>query len=259
MWDHVLGHIPLEEDRWRRFDDFYINSLRSMDLQIANLLQELDALGLADRTMIVFTSDHGEMAGAHGSTERAVRIRRKHSHPARQSAHPDVQGGQTCKGPDEPRRHSADAAGAGRRLFQCRKGDFAGRDLPGKNLMPILGNPSAADAHTAREGVLFTYSALVDQRSGSVRRGRSRDSRRARARRVAKASRVPPGLKEAGSVRTAFDGRDKFSRYFASRRPQQARRDLTELYQANDVELFDLQTDPRKRRIWPPSGRRTEI
>ena len=49
--------------------------------------------------------------------------------------------------------------------------------------------------------------------------------------------------KKRGSVRTVFDGRYKFSRYFA---PVDRNKpgSLTELYRANDVELFDLQTDP---------------
>ena len=46
-----------------------------------------------------------------------------------------------------------------------------------------------------------------------------------------------------GNVRTAFDGRYKFSRYFSP-----IERNLPEgvddLYRHNDVELFDLQSDP---------------
>lgn len=34
--------------------------------QILTILQELDDLELSDRTIVVFTSDHGEMAGTHG-------------------------------------------------------------------------------------------------------------------------------------------------------------------------------------------------
>jgi arylsulfatase len=51
-----------------------------------------------------------------------------------------------------------------------------------------------------------------------------------------------PDMKKRGSVRTVFDGRYKFSRYFAPvdrNRPD----NIDDLYQANDVELFDLQTD----------------
>jgi arylsulfatase len=54
---------------------------------------------------------------------------------------------------------------------------------------------------------------------------------------------VPPDLGKRGTLRTVFDGRYKFSRYFAPvarNRP----RALDELYRDNDVELFDLETDP---------------
>ena len=52
-----------------------------------------------------------------------------------------------------------------------------------------------------------------------------------------------PDLKKRGSRRTAFDGCYKFSRYFS---PLDYNRPGTidELYQANDVELFDLSADP---------------
>lgn len=37
MWGVVLGQVPLEQERWRRFNDFYINSLRSVDMQVNNI------------------------------------------------------------------------------------------------------------------------------------------------------------------------------------------------------------------------------
>jgi arylsulfatase len=57
-----------------------------------------------------------------------------------------------------------------------------------------------------------------------------------------KASGFKPDMKKRGSVRTVFDGRYKFSRYFA---PADRNKpgNIDDLYQANDVELFDLQTD----------------
>src|SRR3569623_1281165 len=66
VWDYVLGHIPLEAERWQRFNDYYINCTREVDHQVNLVLQELDALGLAENTVVIFTSDHGEAAGAHG-------------------------------------------------------------------------------------------------------------------------------------------------------------------------------------------------
>ena len=50
-------------------------------------------------------------------------------------------------------------------------------------------------------------------------------------------------MKKRGSMRTVFDGRHKFSRYFS---PADRNRPKTidELYNWNDVELFDLVKDP---------------
>jgi arylsulfatase A-like enzyme len=242
VWDHVLGHIPLEDDRWRRFNDFYINSIRSMDMQIANLLQELDALGLADRTVIVFTSDHGELGGAHGLHGKGPFAYEENIHIPLMISHPDVQGGQSCKALTShidivPTLLSL----AG--VSSSAKGEFAGRDLPGKDLMPVLGHAPAADVHAAREGILFTYSCLSTNDAGlfavageAIAAGKSPIE-------VAKASGFTPDLKKRGSVRAVFDGRYKFSRYFS---PVDRNKpgNLTELYKVNDVELFDLQTDP---------------
>jgi hypothetical protein len=51
-----------------------------------------------------------------------------------------------------------------------------------------------------------------------------------------------PDLKKRGSLRTVFDGRYKFSRYFA---PTEHNESTTfeQLYDHNDVELFDLDQD----------------
>jgi arylsulfatase len=241
IWDHVLGHIPLEEERWHRFGDFYINSLRSMDLQIANLLKELDALGLADRTIIVFTSDHGELAGAHGLHGKGPFAYEENIHIPLIVSHPDVKGGQTCKAITShidivPTLLSM----AG--VSESRRGELAGRDLPGKDITPVLGNPASADLHASREGILFTYSALATVDSGLFAVAGEAIAAGKNPQEALKASGYAPDLKKRGSVRTVFDGRYKFSRYFG---PVDRNKPgtLAELYKANDVELFDLETD----------------
>jgi arylsulfatase len=242
VWDHVLGHIPLEDERWRRFNDFYFNSIRSMDMQVANILEELDALGLADRTIIVYTSDHGELAGAHGLHGKGPMAYEENIHIPLMIHHPDVSGGQTCKALSShidvvPTVLSMAGMSADQR------GQAAGRDLPGKDLAPVLGNPAGADVHAAREGVLFTYSALVTVDAGIFEvAGAALAAGRNPAAEM-KATGYQPNLKKRGSVRTVFDGRYKFSRYFA---PVDRNKpgSLDALYTANDVELFDLQADP---------------
>jgi arylsulfatase A-like enzyme len=241
VWDHVLGHIPLEEERWRRFDDFYINSIRTMDLQLASLLKELDALGLSDRTIVVFTSDHGEAAGAHGLHGKGPFAYEEAIHIPLIVSHPDVGGGQSCRALTShidvvPTLLSMAGVSA------SRKGELAGRDLPGKDLMPVLGRAASADQHAAREGILFTYSGLVTNDAGLIAVAGDAIAAGKNPRETMKASGFTPDLKKRGSVRTVFDGRYKFSRYFAPvdrNKPTS----LVDLYKANDVELFDLQND----------------
>jgi arylsulfatase A-like enzyme len=49
--------------------DAYDRTIREADDLIASLLAELDRLGLADRTLVVLLSDHGEAFGEHGAVE----------------------------------------------------------------------------------------------------------------------------------------------------------------------------------------------
>ena len=44
----------------------YYGLVTAMDRMIGRLLKRLDALGLADNTLVVYASDHGEQIGAHG-------------------------------------------------------------------------------------------------------------------------------------------------------------------------------------------------
>ncbi len=258
VWDHVLGHIPLEEERWRRFDDFYLNSIRTMDHQLVALLDELDALNLTDRTIIVFTSDHGEMAGAHGLHGKGPFAYEENIHIPLVISHPDVGGGQTCRALTS-HIDLAPTLLAMAGASDAQKGEFAGRDLPGRNLMPVLGNPGAADVHAAREAILFTYSALATVDSGlfaiageALAAGKSPVE-------SMKAAGYKPDLKKRGSVRTVFDGRYKFSRYFAPV-DRNSPADLDQLYKANDVELFDLQSDPTETvNIAPDRAKNAEL
>lgn len=50
---------------------YYYGYVTQIDHNIGRLLDHLDALGLADETAVFFTSDHGEMMGAHGIWTKA--------------------------------------------------------------------------------------------------------------------------------------------------------------------------------------------
>jgi arylsulfatase A-like enzyme len=241
MWSYVLGHIPLEQERWRRFNDFYINSLRSVDAQVDNILRELDALRLTDRTAFIYTSDHGEMAGSHGLHGKGPFAYEEGIHLPFYVVHPDVKGGQETRaltGHIDVVPTLLSMAG----VAPTRAAEIAGRKLPGKDFSSILMNPGAAGLHAVRDAVLFTYSGLITN-DGDL----FKVIAQARAAGVKPAVALlkqgyKPNMKKRGTLRAIFDGRYKFSRYFS---PLDHNRPTTidELYKWNDVELFDLNTD----------------
>ena len=53
------------EDRWRLLRHAYYRLVEKVDAQIGQILDALRATGLEEHTLVVFTSDHGDMAGAH--------------------------------------------------------------------------------------------------------------------------------------------------------------------------------------------------
>ncbi len=50
----------------------YYGIITEIDEWTGEILDMLDSLGLADETLIIFTSDHGEMLGAHGMREKNI-------------------------------------------------------------------------------------------------------------------------------------------------------------------------------------------
>lgn len=48
----------------------YYGLVKEIDDAVGRLLDKLDELGLSENTLVVFTSDHGEMLGAHGLREK---------------------------------------------------------------------------------------------------------------------------------------------------------------------------------------------
>jgi arylsulfatase A-like enzyme len=50
----------------------YYALVKEIDDWVGNILNKLDELGLAENTLVIFTSDHGEMLGAHGMREKNI-------------------------------------------------------------------------------------------------------------------------------------------------------------------------------------------
>ncbi len=57
---------PETEAELRRFMAEYYGMISCIDHNVGRILDHLDKLGIADNTMVVFLSDHGDMLGEHG-------------------------------------------------------------------------------------------------------------------------------------------------------------------------------------------------
>ncbi|MEQ9054307.1 MAG: sulfatase-like hydrolase/transferase [Roseovarius confluentis] len=65
-WRTACGVEDVTEAEEIRARTAYYALVASMDRMIGRILDQLDALGLADDTLVVYSSDHGEQIGAHG-------------------------------------------------------------------------------------------------------------------------------------------------------------------------------------------------
>lgn len=69
-WDQqhwLAGYLPPEDrEQWRRQLDYYVRLHQLADESLGTVLSALERSGAWDDTVIVFTSDHGDMCGSHG-------------------------------------------------------------------------------------------------------------------------------------------------------------------------------------------------
>jgi arylsulfatase A-like enzyme len=64
-----LAH-ELNESEWRRLIAHYLGLCALVDTQVGRIVEYLGGRGLLDDTVVVYTSDHGDMLGAHGLFEK---------------------------------------------------------------------------------------------------------------------------------------------------------------------------------------------
>ena len=234
----LTGKIPNQDERWRRLQDYYFNCISDNDRSVDTILRELDNLGMTENTIVIFTADHGELCGAHGMSGKGATAYREQNHVPFILYHPDLPGGKKCKAvtshldliPTILAMTGAD---------KKQKKKVADR-LHGHDMSVLLENPEKADLNAIRDGALYCYSmwSLMDA-----------DWLRKVAKKAASGEKITldtiprPDTKKRSNIRTVFDGRYKYSRYFNS---QEHHRPTTiqQIFQVNDIELFDLKNDP---------------
>lgn len=69
---HARVRNNVAKEQYRKLYRNYAGLCHAVDLSIGKILKHLDSLGLRNNTIVVFTSDHGEMMGAHGLNNKSV-------------------------------------------------------------------------------------------------------------------------------------------------------------------------------------------
>ncbi|MFO0990619.1 MAG: sulfatase-like hydrolase/transferase [Hyphomicrobiales bacterium] len=239
-WDGWSGAIPADrKDMWRIFYNYYLNAIRDEDRSLQQIVDVMNEMDLWQDTVFVFTSDHGEMAGAHGGQKgKGPFIYEANAHVPLLIASP------------AGKKAAASAALTSHLDLLPTFVGLTGlppairppamRDLPGHDISILLADPESSHAQSPRSAVLFNYAGVMtvdgDYLSAimaSPYLGRP----------------APPidqiKFGKRGFVSFVFDGRYKFGRYYAPsdfNTPQT----LEEIFRHNDVQLFDLESDPEE-------------
>jgi arylsulfatase A-like enzyme len=70
--NHGFSSHRVAEDQLRRDIAIYYGMISLVDGQVARILRRLDDLGVAENTIVIFTTDHGHFLGHHGLTAKGA-------------------------------------------------------------------------------------------------------------------------------------------------------------------------------------------
>jgi arylsulfatase len=239
-WSGALGSIPVNRpDMWRVFNDYYLNMIRDTDTGLQQMLDGLDELNLWENTVVIFTADHGEMAGDHGG------LRGKGPFAYEGNAHVPL----FIVHPNYPRGQSSAVLTSHLDLMPTLPG-LAGvpeaqrreavKDLPGRDFSSVLANAETAAPQAVRPGVLFNYVAPLTIDSDYCLSGMTQ---LLQGKVTPPLTELQPKLNKRGFLSFVFDGRYKFARYYAPANFNTPET-LEQILRNNDLQLFDLKSDP---------------
>ncbi len=149
----VTGGIVRDERAWRMLINAYIDLQREVDRHLGTVLDALAASGAEANTLVLATSDHGDLAGAHGLRQKAANLYRENAQVPLTMAWPGTIPAGTCttrlSGAVDLVPTLLSVAGV--------KADRSGtQPLPGRDLSPLWSQPD----RPVREAVLVTSDAF---------------------------------------------------------------------------------------------------
>jgi arylsulfatase len=258
--DGTYGRIPMDRrDMWHNHVNYYINCMIDVDRHIGSVLDALEESGQDTDTVIIFTSDHGEMGGAHHLRQKGSVAFKETVNVPLIIVDPRTQGGARTEAvgshldlvptvlafagllEEERQRRYPFLKGhdlSGAVADPLNEGPRGNSDKPGKGALYtydmiatidaqwLLGNaPLLLDMAAAEAGLEFhrgtqAFLDIIDQVG-------------------------TPDADKRELFRGVFDGRYKLIRYFGLGHYHQPQT-VEELLANNDVALYDLRIDPEE-------------
>ena len=258
--DGAYGRIPMERrDMWHNHLNYYINCMIDVDRHIGAVLDALEESGQAENTIIIFTSDHGEMAGAHHLRQKGSVAFKETMNVPLVIVDPRQRGGTRT---DAVGSHLdlvptiLTFAGLSEEKKEQRYPFLKGYDLSGLVADPVSDGPRGG-ASKPGVGALYTYDMIMTidvqwlqgnapmlldtaAAEAGLEFHRGTESFLAILEQIG-----TPDLDKRELFRGIFDGRYKLVRYFGLGHYNLPGL-VEELLANNDVALYDLLNDPEE-------------
>jgi len=237
----LVGQFPSEDARWQRLQDYYLNCIVDSDQHIARMLDELDQLGLAENTIVVMTSDHGELAGAHQMHGKGATAYREQLQVPMWVRHPGhaANAGKTCQALTSHLDITPTILGLGDVSDDQRR--RIAPQLKGKDFSPQVASPDSAGKNDVREGALYNFNMWVYQDADLMHQVYDAQTKGQNPKDLG----LSVNLTNRGAIRSVTDGRYRYSRYFSPLQHNMPK-SMEQVFEYNDVELYDLQEDPNE-------------
>jgi arylsulfatase A-like enzyme len=229
----VSGRVA-DERHWVEALNFYLNCMRDVDRSIDLVLDALEASGQGDRTIVLCTSDHGDLVASHGLRQKGALVYDENFHVPLTITHPDVTGGTRT-----PALASAVDLVPSMLAFAGLTDEEISTRFPalrGRSVAPIL------EGGTTRDGVLTAVENVSTIDAAFWSHFGDPDA----AEKIGSGE-LRPDWTKRGFLRGFTDERFTFGRYFAPLQPNRPS-DLDTLYSENDVVLYDRVEDPSEQR-----------
>ena len=239
----LVGQFPNEDARWKRLQDYYLNCIADCDRHVERILRELDELGLADNTIVVMTSDHGELAGAHQMHGKGATAYKEQLHVPLMVRHPGHAGSAGTKCSALTSHLDITPTILGLAGVNDDKRHAMAPKLRGQDLSGLMASAESAKSNAVRDGALYNFNMWLYQDADFMRKAFELLSA---GKNVGEAG-LKPDLRKRGSIRSITDGRYRYSRYFSPLQHNLPSA-MEQIFDYNDVELYDLEADPDEMR-----------